>query len=81
MESDHKNRETVVLHITYQNVNPDLYQNWLRRKKNKDYRYNFENEEIWLFTQLIDRNNEKENNVVIGENGISDNNHSLFTIH
>ena len=46
IKSGHKNWKAVTFNITYQNINPDLYQNWLKRKKNGDYRYNFENKKI-----------------------------------
>lgn len=45
IDSSPENRE-MISDIPYQNVNSNLYQNWLERKKNEDYRYNFEDKEI-----------------------------------
>ncbi len=65
IESDHKNWEIVISNAIYQNLDLDLYQNWLEEKKNRDYRYNSKDEKIWLVTQMVDRKNENENNVDI----------------
>lgn len=65
IKSGYKNREIVIFDDTYQNVDLDQYQNWLERKKHRDYRYNFEDEKICSVTQLINENKEKENNIDI----------------
>lgn len=81
MESGHKNREIVTSDVMYQNVDPDLYQNWLERKENGDYGYNFEDEKIWSVTQPVDGIKEKKNNVNITKDEVSDNDLSLPTVH
>lgn len=46
IEFGYKNREIVTSDVTYQNIDLDLYQNWLEDKKNRDYGYNFEDKKI-----------------------------------